>query len=76
VQGIDISPIQPVWVPPNVSFYVDDCEQDWLVSDLDLAHFRFMAIILKDVPKVLDNAYKYVSFSSQPPSLRYIFPIH
>ncbi|KAG5939530.1 hypothetical protein E4U59_003060 [Claviceps monticola] len=28
VRGIDIAPIQPEWVPANVSFLVDDCELD------------------------------------------------
>jgi hypothetical protein len=28
VLGIDLSPIQPVWVPPNVKFMVDDAEQE------------------------------------------------
>lgn len=28
---MDISPVQPVWVPPNVDFLVDDCEQEWLM---------------------------------------------
>ncbi len=29
VTGIDLSPIQPTWVPPNVRFYVDDAESEW-----------------------------------------------
>jgi hypothetical protein len=58
VRGIDLSPIQPVWVPPNVDFLVDDCEQgDWLDQDADLIHFRFMTIVLKDVLGVLEHAY-------------------
>jgi metalloendopeptidase OMA1, mitochondrial len=24
IKGADLAPIQPVWVPPNVQFYVDD----------------------------------------------------
>ncbi|KAK3493611.1 S-adenosyl-L-methionine-dependent methyltransferase [Neurospora crassa] len=57
VRGMDISPVQPVWVPPNVDFLVDDCEQEWLMrGELDYAHFRFMAIVLKDLPVVLGHA--------------------
>ncbi|KAG6061489.1 hypothetical protein E4U33_006681 [Claviceps sp. LM78 group G4] len=37
VRGIDIAPIQPEWVPSNVSFLVDDCELDWIEKDVDLA---------------------------------------
>jgi cyclopropane fatty-acyl-phospholipid synthase-like methyltransferase len=29
VLGIDLSPIQPEWVPPNCRFIVDDAEESW-----------------------------------------------
>lgn len=58
IVGIDLTPIQPLWVPPNVEFIVDDCGKDWLMHNVDLAHFRFMAMILKDVPVVLGHAYQ------------------
>lgn len=56
--GIDLTPIQPSWVPANVEFVIDDCERDWLLKDVDLAHFRFMALILKNMPTVLGHAYQ------------------
>ncbi len=58
ILGIDLSPIQPVWVPPNVRFYVDDAEDEWLGRDYDLVHFRFVTIVLKDVKKVLGYAFE------------------
>ena len=58
VRGMDVSPIQPIWVPPNVEFLVDDCESEWVIRDCDLVHFRFMTVILKDVPKVLQHTYR------------------
>ncbi len=58
VRGVDLSPIQPIWVPTNVDFLVDDCEKEWLQNDVDLAHFRFMAPILKDPARVIQNAYE------------------
>ncbi|KAK9441069.1 S-adenosyl-L-methionine-dependent methyltransferase [Metarhizium brunneum] len=58
VCGIDLTPIQPEWVPANVSFLVDDCTLDWIERDVDLAHFRFMVMILKDIPTVLGHAYE------------------
>ncbi|KAK4151017.1 hypothetical protein C8A00DRAFT_45705 [Chaetomidium leptoderma] len=59
VRGIDLSPTQPVWVPPNVDFLVDDCEQgEWLDQDADFVHLRFMTIVLKDVPGVLRRAHE------------------
>ena len=58
VTGIDLSPIQPVWVPANVKFIVDDAEDDWLNgTDFDLVHFRTMAPILKNIPKTIQMAY-------------------
>jgi hypothetical protein len=38
VLGIDLSPIQPEWVPPNVRFMVDDVEYVFLVPS---AYFSF-----------------------------------
>ncbi|KAH6856168.1 hypothetical protein B0I37DRAFT_301586 [Chaetomium sp. MPI-CAGE-AT-0009] len=59
VRGIDLSPSQPAWVPPNVDFLVDDCEQgEWLDRDVDFVHFRFMTVVLKDVAGVLRRAYE------------------
>jgi methylase of polypeptide subunit release factors len=29
VTGIDLSPTQPHWVPPNVKFEVDDLNDEW-----------------------------------------------
>lgn len=42
VLGIDLSPIQPVWVPPNVKFMVDDFESPWLHGNnyFDYVHGR------------------------------------
>ncbi|KAF6821466.1 methyltransferase domain-containing protein [Colletotrichum musicola] len=42
VIGVDISPIQPSWVPPNCKFNIDDIEQPWTFPDnfFDLVHIR------------------------------------
>ncbi|KAI1074888.1 S-adenosyl-L-methionine-dependent methyltransferase [Whalleya microplaca] len=53
VLGIDLSPIQPLWIPPNVKFVIDDCEDTWLNgSGWDLVHLRGMSPILKDASKL------------------------
>ncbi|KAF3017869.1 hypothetical protein E8E14_012634 [Neopestalotiopsis sp. 37M] len=58
VLGIDLSPIQPVWIPPNVKFIIDDCEEEWLNGDnFDMVHLRFMSPVLKDVPKMCAQSY-------------------
>ncbi|KAK6189219.1 hypothetical protein LQW54_013501, partial [Pestalotiopsis sp. IQ-011] len=54
VTGLDLSPIQPVWVPPNVKFLVDDVEDTWLNGDhIDFVHLRNMIPILKSPAKLL-----------------------
>ncbi|KAK3318288.1 S-adenosyl-L-methionine-dependent methyltransferase [Apodospora peruviana] len=49
VIGVDLSPIQPVWIPPNVEFMVDDIEDNWVhADDFDFMHLRFVGNTLKD----------------------------
>ncbi|PGH00540.1 hypothetical protein GX51_05755 [Blastomyces parvus] len=59
VLGIDLSPIQPVWVPPNVRFMVDDAECPWLQPDnhFDFIHIRHLAAAIKNFPKLIRTAY-------------------
>ena len=57
VIGIDLSPIQPEWVPPNVKFYVDDVEGDWVEADsigdkYDFIHGRSMSGSIHDWPRL------------------------
>jgi methylase of polypeptide subunit release factors len=44
VTGVDLSPIQPHWVPPNVKFEVDDVEDDWTWPEhhFDVIYSQFM----------------------------------
>ncbi|KAI0170152.1 S-adenosyl-L-methionine-dependent methyltransferase [Pestalotiopsis sp. NC0098] len=59
VTGLDLSPIQPVWVPPNVKFLVDDVEDTWLNGDhIDFVHLRNMIPILKSPAKLLKEVYE------------------
>jgi len=62
ILGIDLSPIQPLWVPPNVRFRVDDAESSWLDKEnlYDLVHARHITSAIKDFPKLIKTAYKYV----------------
>ncbi|KAH0421431.1 hypothetical protein CcaCcLH18_13429 [Colletotrichum camelliae] len=58
VTGIDLSPIQPGYVPPNVNFIVDDAEAEWLYPEnsIDYIHLRHMAPAIKNWPKLLKEA--------------------
>lgn len=60
ILGVDLSPIQQVWVPPNVRFMVDDIEETWLESAdfYDLVHGRHITPAIKDFPALLRRAYK------------------
>ena len=42
VLGIDLSPIQPAFVPPNCAFEVDDLTMEWTFPDdeFDFIHIR------------------------------------
>ncbi|PGH17713.1 hypothetical protein AJ80_04721 [Polytolypa hystricis UAMH7299] len=63
VIGIDLSPIQPAWVPPNVKFYVDDVENEWVYGvdeAFDFIHARSMGGSIKDWGKFLEQAFKHM----------------
>ncbi|KFX90733.1 hypothetical protein V490_06314 [Pseudogymnoascus sp. VKM F-3557] len=56
--GIDESPIQPSWVPPNVQFEIDDITKPWLMkqSSIDFVHIRTMAGCIPSWPTLLSSA--------------------
>ncbi|KIM94449.1 hypothetical protein OIDMADRAFT_136312 [Oidiodendron maius Zn] len=58
IRGIDESPIQPPWVPPNVTFEIDDVTKTWLVkgSSIDFVHIRTMAGCIPSWPDLLRSA--------------------
>ena len=60
VVGVDLSPIQPVWVPTNLSFYVNDAEDSWTFSyDFDFIYCRTMAGAIRDWPKLYQQSFGY-----------------
>ncbi|KAL0466369.1 S-adenosyl-L-methionine-dependent methyltransferase [Neurospora intermedia] len=60
VIGTDVSPIQPSWVPPNVQFELDDCNQEWTWGEntFDFVNMRFLTGIVDDWYALLRNAYR------------------
>lgn len=59
VLGLDLSPIQPDWLPPNVKFIVDDAEDEWASgSGWDFAHFRGMTLVLRNLQKAVDQTFQ------------------
>lgn len=60
VIGVDVSPIQPRWVPPNVEFEVDDITQEWTwqAGNFDFIYIRGLIGSIKDWKKLYREAYK------------------
>ncbi|KAK0630214.1 S-adenosyl-L-methionine-dependent methyltransferase [Bombardia bombarda] len=60
--GVDLSPIQPPFAPPNVSFFVDDLEDVWTFSEkFDYVFARFLTGSILDWPKFFAQSYESLS---------------
>lgn len=47
-------------VPPNVTFYVDDLEEEWTFTEpFDLIYGRMLTGALTDWPKFMQRCFKY-----------------
>ena len=58
VTGVDLSPIQPAFVPPNVSFLIDDIEDNWSFSTpFDFIFTRFMTGSIQDFPRFFRQSF-------------------
>ncbi|KAI0018998.1 S-adenosyl-L-methionine-dependent methyltransferase [Xylariomycetidae sp. FL0641] len=61
ITGTDLSPMQPVWVPPNVKFEIDDCTMvpwTWPDNTFDLVHARYLVGAIKDYDAFFNEAYR------------------
>ncbi|KAF4460651.1 demethylmenaquinone methyltransferase [Fusarium albosuccineum] len=60
VIGTDVSPIQPPWVPPNLKFEIEDCNQEWTFSpeSFDYIHIRYLIGCIPDWTELFKQAYK------------------
>ncbi|RDL31152.1 S-adenosyl-L-methionine-dependent methyltransferase [Venustampulla echinocandica] len=62
VFGVDLSPIQPTFLPPNVIFQIDDIEEPWAYSQkFDFIYARMMTGSLSNWPKFFDSAYENIT---------------
>ncbi|KAK1676121.1 methyltransferase domain-containing protein [Colletotrichum godetiae] len=58
VTGIDLSAIQPNFVPPNVKFEIDDIEEPWTFSEpFDYIHSRMMKGSIRDWKRFLQSSF-------------------
>jgi hypothetical protein len=58
ITGVDLSPTQTDWVPPNVWFEVDDVEEDWTYTrKFDYIHCKFLSAAVRDWPRLVSQIY-------------------
>ncbi|KAG9253080.1 S-adenosyl-L-methionine-dependent methyltransferase [Emericellopsis atlantica] len=58
VIGVDLSPIQPDFVPPNLVFEIDDLEKEWTwTTRFDFIFARMMLGCFQDLPGMIKVAY-------------------
>ncbi|OLN81350.1 putative transporter C1002.16c-like protein 17 [Colletotrichum chlorophyti] len=61
--GIDLSAIQPEWVPGNVKFEIDDIESSWIPTrKYDYIMCRYMAASIQDWPGLMRNVYDHLNY--------------
>ncbi|RGP74030.1 methyltransferase domain-containing [Fusarium sporotrichioides] len=76
VTGVDLSPIQPTFVPPNVSFFIDDLEADWTYSKVfDFIYLRAMTGSIRDWPRLFNQAFKNLSPGGYIELMDPIYPV-
>ena len=58
--GTDISPTQPSWAPPNVSFQIDDAQRPWTFkpNTFDFIHIRYMHAAIDDWDKLYAQVFQ------------------
>ena len=81
ITGIDLSPIQPNFVPENARFFVDDFELEWVdpANTYDYIHIRYTLHCVRDPKLLVQRALRYDSptpclecptHNPQPPQTR------
>ncbi|KAK4238335.1 Phosphoethanolamine N-methyltransferase [Achaetomium macrosporum] len=62
ITGIDLSPIQPNFVPENVHFFVDDFEEEWVDPEnkYDYIHLRHTLHSVRDPQLLLERVLRHL----------------
>jgi SAM-dependent methyltransferase len=62
VVGTDISPTQPSWVPPNLRFLIENCEEgwDWPEDHFDFIHMRHMVGAISNWRKLYQEVFTHL----------------
>ncbi|KAJ0164084.1 hypothetical protein CTA2_1794 [Colletotrichum tanaceti] len=62
VIGVDLSPTQPQFVPPNVKFEIDDIEDSWTYSQpFDYIHSRMMNTSISNWEEYLRQSFEHLN---------------
>ncbi|KAH6971086.1 S-adenosyl-L-methionine-dependent methyltransferase [Ilyonectria robusta] len=76
VIGVDLSPIQPNAIPPNVAFYVDDLEEPWDYSTkFDFVFARFLTGSIRDWPKFFRQSFESLNLGGTIELIDIVYPI-
>jgi hypothetical protein len=64
VIGTEISPVEPVFAPPNVYFGVEDAQLEWIHGEntFDFVHIRQLMGGIKDWAYLFEQAFKWVGW--------------
>jgi methylase of polypeptide subunit release factors len=59
VLGIDLSPNQPSFIPPNAIFHIDDLEESWTFSNkFGFIYSRMMTASFTDWPRFFEQSFE------------------
>ncbi|KAL5049334.1 hypothetical protein BDW71DRAFT_204599 [Aspergillus fruticulosus] len=76
VIGMDLSPIQPSWIPPNLKFEIDDFEQPWTWSQqFDFIHGRMLSGSIANEQKLFRQAYEFLAPGGWFELMDFSFPV-
>ncbi|KAF7551866.1 hypothetical protein G7Z17_g4711 [Cylindrodendrum hubeiense] len=62
VIGVDKAPVQPTMIPSNLTFELDDIEDEWLwgESSFDFIHGRELIMAIQDWPRLIRQAHDHL----------------
>ncbi|KAF1845544.1 S-adenosyl-L-methionine-dependent methyltransferase [Cucurbitaria berberidis CBS 394.84] len=61
VLGVDLAPVQPHNVPPNLIFEIDDLEREWTFSrKFDFIHSQMMIGAMQSWPRYVEQCFQFL----------------
>ncbi|KAH6672371.1 S-adenosyl-L-methionine-dependent methyltransferase [Halenospora varia] len=76
VLGIDLSAIQPTFLPPNVTFEIDDADEPWTYSQkFDFIHARMMTGSIASWPNFFGQCFEFTNPGGWLELSDVIFPV-